>query len=246
MVMLHGVTDNGMCWVRVAGALSGDYDIILLDARGHGLSDAPESGYTADDHAADVAGAIAALSLDRPVLFGHSMGARTSLSAAANYPELIRAIVLEDPPLHPSVPAPGPDEAAAQLEQRKNEILARRKMSRAELVALARKENPLWPEEELGPWAESKLQVSPYITQTFALPRRPWQEILAKVRCPALLITGDPQKYAIVTPETAKEAADLNPLVRVVRIGGAGHCIHRDQFEPTLHAVRGFLDIVLR
>ena len=37
IVLLHGVTDNGMCWVRVANALCKDYDLILPDSRGHGF-----------------------------------------------------------------------------------------------------------------------------------------------------------------------------------------------------------------
>lgn len=35
----------------------------MVDARGHGLSDKPEDGYTADDYAADFAGLIEALEL---------------------------------------------------------------------------------------------------------------------------------------------------------------------------------------
>src|SRR5882672_8468662 len=46
LVLSHGATDSGLCWTRVARALEADYDVILPDARGHGLSDAPPSGYS--------------------------------------------------------------------------------------------------------------------------------------------------------------------------------------------------------
>ncbi len=69
IVMIHGLTDNGICWVRVADALCDSYDIILPDTRGHGFSDKPATGYTVEERAADVAGLIDALQLDRPVLF---------------------------------------------------------------------------------------------------------------------------------------------------------------------------------
>ena len=39
MIMAHGSSDNGMCWTNLAKELVDDYDIILPDARGHGLSD---------------------------------------------------------------------------------------------------------------------------------------------------------------------------------------------------------------
>lgn len=56
LVIVHGITDMGTTWSRVARALEGDYDVIMYDRRGHGLSEKPETGYTwqvdADDLAA--------------------------------------------------------------------------------------------------------------------------------------------------------------------------------------------------
>ena len=46
LILLHGFTDNGLSWARVARALERDYDVVMVDARGHGLSDGPETGYS--------------------------------------------------------------------------------------------------------------------------------------------------------------------------------------------------------
>jgi len=46
---------------------------------------------------------------------------------------------------------------------------------------------------------------------------------------------------SIVTPETAEEAARLNPRLAVVRLRGAGHNIRREQFDGFVTAVREFL-----
>ena len=75
LVLLHGITDSGLCWSRVVKALAAEFEMILPDARGHGLSDKPATGYAPQDHAADVAGLIRGLGLERPILIGHSMGA---------------------------------------------------------------------------------------------------------------------------------------------------------------------------
>ena len=40
-MLAHGVTDAGLCWTPVAEALAAEYDAIMVDARGHGHSDAP-------------------------------------------------------------------------------------------------------------------------------------------------------------------------------------------------------------
>src|SRR5512146_851207 len=91
LVLAHGFSDDGLCWTSVAQNLEADYDIVMLDARGHGLSDAPEWGYGPLDQSDDVAGAIAELNLSHPIVLGHSMGAMTTLVLAGRHPDLIRA-----------------------------------------------------------------------------------------------------------------------------------------------------------
>src|SRR4029078_9452898 len=55
LVLLHGITDSGPCWGRVADNLAVSYTVYALDQRAHGKSDAPPSGYTYNDYALDVA-----------------------------------------------------------------------------------------------------------------------------------------------------------------------------------------------
>ena len=98
LVLLHGITDDGLCWAPVAESLAEKYDVIMVDARGHGKSDAPENGYDYETMAKEIAGLIEGLGLENPVVMGHSMGAMTALTQAALNPKLPRAIILEDPP----------------------------------------------------------------------------------------------------------------------------------------------------
>src|SRR5687767_3643665 len=110
LVLAHGATDNGLCWTRVTKALEADWDIVMPDARGHGLSEAPEEDYSAGARAADLAALIRELGLERPVVGGHSMGAATTLRLAAERPDLVRAAILEDPGLRDT--SPGTADAA--------------------------------------------------------------------------------------------------------------------------------------
>ncbi len=66
VVLAHGFSDDGLCWTPVAEALAPRYDVIMVDARGHGRSSAPEQGYSATIQAADLQGVITALGLQRP------------------------------------------------------------------------------------------------------------------------------------------------------------------------------------
>ena len=96
VVLAHGFTNSGLCWTPVAAALEADYDLIMVDARGHGQSDAPETGYTLAQMAGDLRGVIAGLGLRRPAVMGHSMGGGTTLALAGLYPDVPGAIILED------------------------------------------------------------------------------------------------------------------------------------------------------
>lgn len=114
IVLVHGFGATSLRWARLASALAPEYEVVAYDARGHGESDAPDSGYALDDRVADLRGLVEALGLDDPVLVGHSMGAATVAWTAARYPELPRAVVLEDPVgLHEQSDR-DPDERAAE------------------------------------------------------------------------------------------------------------------------------------
>lgn len=241
VVLLHGLTDNGMCWVRVADALCGRYDVIMPDTRGHGRSDKPAGGYDLETRAADIAALIDALGLDRPVLMGHSLGGQAATAIAALYPGKVRGIILEDPAWFLGL---------APLEQRRAnnrgwaEDLRRNQSTPVdELAAQCREQNPTWHPDECPPWAVAKHEMSPEALEAILLATggATWREELPKVECPVLLLRAEPERGAIITTEMAEEAASLWKTGRTVQITGAGHCIHREQFEPVMAEVLAFL-----
>jgi pimeloyl-ACP methyl ester carboxylesterase len=242
LLLLHGITDSGRVWVRVAGNLADGYDIITTDARGHGESSDLTTGFSIPMLADDTAGVITGLGLQRPFVWGHSMGAITAATLAANYPELVRAVVLEDPPLVAATPDPGGASREQDAAASRPAFPDFRAMSSQERLATAAAMNPGWHPDELPPWAESKAQFDPAIGNHFAsFQGYPWRDVLARIVCPALLITADPEAGAIVTPAVAQEAAALLKQGQVVHIPGSGHNIHREQYEQTMLAVTAFL-----
>jgi pimeloyl-ACP methyl ester carboxylesterase len=242
LVLSHGVTDSGMCWPRFAAALRDDYEIITYDSRGHGLSEAPECGYSADDRAADLAALIRALHLDKPRLLGHSMGGETTAYCAGNCPDLPRCAVLEDPPFGPDLYPPTQAERDSSYAGFRAMIEERRARPHATIVADGHAESPRWADEEFDDWATAKLRVSPFAANRRRdVPRRTWQQTIAAIECPVLLVTADPALGARITPAIAKEVAEVMRDGRIVNVPGAGHNIRRDQFGPFLAAVKGFL-----
>jgi len=244
VVLAHGVTDDGLCWTPVAEALAPEYDVIMVDARGHGRSDAPEQGYEPAEQAADLAGVIAALGLHRPAVLGHSMGAATALALAGAYPDVPRAILLEDPPawwMGTWDTSPASEERQAQMRTWLSEL---KRKTREELIAEQRAAMPNWSEAELGPWADAKLRFSPSVLSAFnpnAAATIDWPATLRRITCPALLITADPTQGAIVTEESAAALQALVPQLRIAHIPGAGHNIRREQFDRYMEIVCAFL-----
>ncbi|MFP3896526.1 MAG: alpha/beta fold hydrolase [Anaerolineales bacterium] len=234
LVMVHGYSDNGLCWTRVARILEEDYDLIMYDVRGHGLSDDAPEGGESEGMVHDAAGLIEALDLDRPGMMGHSMGAAITAGTAAFYPDLLSYIILED------VPWWADAEAQERWHQRSPEQPGEEPQTREEWVAFCRRRSPHWHEDEVQPWADAKMQFSEHEELDLSIPLA-WQEIARKITCPALLITGDPEEGAIVAPEVAQEALELMPQAELAHIEGASHNIRRSQFEAYMEAIQDFL-----
>jgi pimeloyl-ACP methyl ester carboxylesterase len=238
ILLLHGITDNGLCWGRVARDLRERYDIIMTDARGHGSSDGISGAFSVPILADDAAGVLQGLGLEKTIVWGHSMGAITAATLAANYPELVKAVILEDPPLDADFKSLPPE----IREGFKRDNLMVKSMSPEGRLAWALKQNPGWDRAEIGPWIESKVQVDPGILDQFGkFHDDPWQDVIKRIQCPGLLLTADPEKGAIVKPETAKQVVELWRQGEVVKIAGAGHCIHRDKYDESMQVVMDFL-----
>jgi pimeloyl-ACP methyl ester carboxylesterase len=70
----------------------------------------------------------------------------------------------------------------------------------------------------------------------------PWQQVVQAISCPTLLITADPDKGGIVTPELAEEACAMNSNLHVAHIPGVGHHIRFENYDPYRAAVMAFLN----
>lgn len=98
VVGLHGITATRVGMLPVARALDGDATFVAIDARGRGLSDAPEDPerYGMRRHAEDVVAVLDAVGATDVVVVGQSMGAWVAEQLAAHHPDRVRGLVLGD------------------------------------------------------------------------------------------------------------------------------------------------------
>jgi pimeloyl-ACP methyl ester carboxylesterase len=239
LIMAHGSSDDGLCWTNLAKELTDDYDIILPDARGHGLSDPPSKTGSADAQAEDLAGLIRELGLEKPIMMGHSMGSSSVAWFAARYPDIPRAVILEDPRL---IPRKSDDPRAASTpesrQRQRAQILRRNNMTYDELVAQAMKNTPQWGRSECEIWAPSKRLHHPNNAYRRIGDRPPMSELFATITAPTLILKADAQG------EIRSQNEDVSQLLKngsIVHVEGAKHNVRRDQKQRLLEALTAFL-----
>jgi N-formylmaleamate deformylase len=246
-LLLHGVSDNGLCWSKAANDLRNKYDVIMVDAQGHGLSDRTSPDFSYESHARQLAGLIKALKLTKPLVMGHSMGAGTAADMASEYPTLPGAIILVDPPWSDLAPHPKTKDEAARMQQDfTNTFAGLGKRRIQDIIMESQKMDPAWPEEERLPWAVAKKQFDIEIFNSIVVNPHPFEEVIATIQCPTLLVTAD---QGVVSQETAEKIATLwkaKAPYKWVRIKGAGHNIHREQYAAFMQAIAEFLTKVVQ
>jgi pimeloyl-ACP methyl ester carboxylesterase len=96
LVLHHGFADSLVSWYECGyvDALAGDYQLVLIDARGHGGSDKPQdaSMYAGSAMPLDVVAVLDDLRIERSAFFGHSMGGGIGLALAYYAPTRFTAL----------------------------------------------------------------------------------------------------------------------------------------------------------
>lgn len=266
MVMVHGVTDNALCWTTLAQRLQDSYNIYMLDTRAHGLSDPFTTLDNDETLIKDVVGFVKEMNLEKPILVGHSMGAATVMRLGAEYPELAQTIIMLDPflmPLNMNRPKPKNDKPKETPEKVSKEInsvakskpktlslamfgnpeklVMQNNYSFDDLVNKGLKSHPKWDELDVKYWALSKKQYhGPFTDEAWKAMHGVMKtgNSLERITVKSLILKADN------SPEGRKannEAVKGLERVKLVHIDGAGHNPHHDELEQTLTEIKGFL-----
>ena len=246
LVFVHGFTDCALYFARAAEAFAEHWDVVAYDARGHGLSDRVGNSFDDDKRVADLLEVVTQLGLDRPAMIGHSMGGSTIAKFAAEYPDRIRGMVLEDPAWFEPTDA----ELAASVDARAQRtaawlewIVDIQTKSRVDAIAMRTHDEPLWDPVDIALSTDGRLQIDVAVFGPFLPAWTPWRARVSAFTSPALLLLGDrADRGAIITEALATEASASNPLLQWHQVAGAGHHIRYDQFPTYLDVVGKFLD----
>lgn len=101
VICLPGWPQTWYSFNKLAPELAKNYHVIVVDIRGMGTSEKPESGYDKKTMAKDIYELTRQLGLEKVHLLGHDIGGMVAMSFAFNYPEAVAKLILMDG-AHPS------------------------------------------------------------------------------------------------------------------------------------------------
>lgn len=245
VVMLHGFQSAGLSWLRTARVLEANYDLIMPDFRGHGGSSGSVHGFGLERLTEDTAELINTLSLERPFVAGHSLGAEIAGRLAAAYPDLVRAVVLVDPPMRVFSSPPALRNSDwfkqwfATLQAIKSQSHEQRLITTLNLLPPGA---PVWGEEDYVPFAEAQAQFNldvldhaTIMNYAVATP-----EIADRIRIPLLLLTGNSQLGSGASSEGIAMLAGKGAEREAISFESAGHFIPIDQFDEFITVLSDF------
>jgi pimeloyl-ACP methyl ester carboxylesterase len=94
IVFLHGFAASMHWWTPLAQRLKDDFRLIRIDLLGHGGSEKPDSGYSMEHQARQVALALSTLRVRHAIIAGHSMGGIVATALTEQKPSLVDGLVL--------------------------------------------------------------------------------------------------------------------------------------------------------
>lgn len=95
-VILHGFLGMGDNWKTLAGQFAEDgYEVHLVDQRNHGRSFHSED-FSYELMAQDLKEYCDSKNLDEVILLGHSMGGKTAMRFAVQFPEMVTKLIVAD------------------------------------------------------------------------------------------------------------------------------------------------------
>jgi pimeloyl-ACP methyl ester carboxylesterase len=188
------------------------------------------------------------------VILGHSLGAMVAAAVAAELPQLVRGIVLEDPPFHTMG-----NRIAGSAWQ--SQFIGMRQAARSggtleeitDMLADIRlpasgggfkRLGDLRDRASLAWSAECLSQLDPEVLTPVIEGRwlngYDFPPVLSRIRCPVLLLQADPTAGGALHDADADFAVAALSSCRHVRFPGSGHQLHRDRSVEVLQALREF------
>jgi pimeloyl-ACP methyl ester carboxylesterase len=245
LVLIHGVTSWWQTFLPVLPTFMIRYHTYALDLRGHGSSARTPGAYSVSNDVTDVVAFLRDCVQEPAILLGWSLGGMVAAFVAADAPELVRAVVLEDPPL---AMLTDDDSSQAGLYERfglLRDVLTRDGSPGDRRAALA-DINPLDDDVQLRRRLKTYTGFDSENLTLFIEKRKFEQKrldaVLPRITCPVLLMQSDLKMGGALDDQTLQAALPLLADCAHVQLQNVGHGIHAEQPATFSRIVMDFLE----
>lgn len=222
ILFLHGSKSNARAWDFVVDASDLNHRRFFApDQRGHGLSDAPTTGYQIENLASDMWAFLDALSIERAVVVGTATGGYMALTMASSRPERVAGIAVVDAGIwiNPNL------NFAPRKRIYDSMADGRAALDRSERWDEAAKDHyALHSFRYLG---DGRVEYRHFEQPETAESRAAFDIEALRVSCPTLLVRGEHSD--ITDPETHPRLARYIPQAEIATVAGSGHHVSLDK-----------------
>jgi pimeloyl-ACP methyl ester carboxylesterase len=245
VVLVHGTLGTLDSWRAQVGPLASTFRVVSYSRRYHPPNAARPDGatYAASRHAEDLIAFIDALQLERVHLVGASYGAYVALLVTLRRPDLVRSLVLGEPPLFPWLSRTPAGDSLRRAFAETTLDAARAALARGDSMEAIRR-YLVGTGGRPGEIDAGLARLAFALRLELAAPAADYMPPLScgdvgGIRSPVLLVSGaaSPPLFRVATDELAR----CFPHEEVARIVGAGHRMHAENPRAYNEIVLAFL-----
>jgi pimeloyl-ACP methyl ester carboxylesterase len=261
LLLIHGVLRRWQDFMPVLPTLAFRHPCFAIDQRGHGssrqISKEGEPTYRTVDYVDDASALMPNEFAGGAILYGHSLGAMVAAGVAGRCPELVKGIILEDPPFHTmgdrieTTPWASYFQAIRQAVQNHDstaDLIARL----SDLEITDPNSGRQWTlgsvrdQASIRFFASCLTRIDPSVLDPICdgswLADYDLESVIEKIDCPTLLLQADSKCGGMLVDEDVNLFRDQLPDLTHLRFDGHGHSLHTSATGPFMNAVFGFLE----
>lgn len=231
ILLLHGATHRWQSFTPITADLCVYFHVYAMDFRGHGKSQKKAARYALEDHLEDTQSFIQGVTKEPTVLIGHSLGAMVGCMLAAAQPQLVKALILIDPPLNLSYLR----QLTMSFKDHINMLIQGLRLSNWGVPI-----DHFIPEQVRHCDPDMLSEMIHQFDETFK--HYKIDELFKQIICPTLLLYGSANLGSLTTTQEVGTLLTIKPDLVPMHIANAGHSPIRQDKETTLNAIMQFME----
>ncbi len=245
LVLLHGLTANCRAFEGlISYGLGNNYEILIPDLRGRGLSSHPAFGYSFKNHAEDILGLLKPFKGREIILVGHSFGGLLSAYLCYNHPNNFSKVVFLDaaPEMNKKTPLML-QTALSRLDKKfesKNAYFDYIKQS-PYIEEMWDKDMEIYYEADIDTFENGTVEPKSDLAQIIQIAtytsKEPLAQYFSSIKQPALLISADGVynlDEPILPTHLARKASDLLKKGQLLTSNGNHHTMLYGKFAKEM------------